>query len=141
MTVESTIIILILVVIGSAVAICTSIETASKSADQSAIMIASMLRDAGSNIEYAIQGRAGQNAILSIVATIDAMTPGAPHLPQLADVGCSASKMRPFVPVLFCQAKILANSCQPSDSTQNRVFPKVRECPLDFAILKVEPIK
>jgi hypothetical protein len=38
-----------------------------------------------------------------------------------------------------CQAKILANSPQPSDSTQNKVFPKVRERLLDFAILKVEP--
>jgi hypothetical protein len=38
-----------------------------------------------------------------------------------------------------CQAKNLANSTQPSDSTQHRVFPKVREYPLQFAILKVDP--
>jgi hypothetical protein len=37
-----------------------------------------------------------------------------------------------------CQAKIFANSIQPSDSTHNRVFPKVMEYPIEFAILKVE---
>jgi hypothetical protein len=36
-----------------------------------------------------------------------------------------------------CQAIILANSFQLSDSTQYRVFPNVMDFPLQFAILKV----
>jgi hypothetical protein len=37
-----------------------------------------------------------------------------------------------------CQAKILADSDQPSDSTQHRVFPKIREYLLEFAILRID---
>jgi hypothetical protein len=61
-----------------------------------------------------------------------------PRLLNLPSVFLNARKQLLMKPAPG-QAKILANSSQPSDSTPNRVSPKVRECRANFAILKVEP--